>query len=95
MQPAGIITRITNDVTQIQEFINSMMRMMVKAPITCIGAVALIIMQTPRQAPVLIVILIIVGFLILGNVKVGYPRFGRVQKSWMRSTPPRGSSYPP
>ena len=50
-----------------------MMRMMVKAPITCIGAVALIIMQTPRQAPVLIVILIIVGFLILGNVKIGYP----------------------
>ena len=80
LQPAGIITRITNDVTQIQEFINSMMRMMVKAPITCIGAVALIIMQTPRQAPVLIVILIIVGFLILGNVKIGYPRFGRVQK---------------
>ena len=32
LQPAGIITRITNDVTQIQEFINSMMRMMVKAP---------------------------------------------------------------
>ena len=80
LQPAGIITRITNDVTQIQEFINSMMRMMVKAPITCIGAVALIIMQTPRQAPVLIVIIIIVGFLILGNVKIGYPRFGRVQK---------------
>lgn len=80
LQPAGIITRITNDVTQIQEFINSMMRMMVKAPITCIGAVVLIIMQTPRQAPVLIVIIIIVGFLILGNVKIGYPRFGRVQK---------------
>ena len=37
-------------------------------------------MQTPRQAPVLIVIIIIVGFLILGNVKIGYPRFGRVQK---------------
>ena len=80
LQPAGIITRITNDVTQIQEFINSMMRMMVKAPITCIGAVVLIIMQTPRQAPVLIVIIMIVGFLILGNVKIGYPRFGRVQK---------------
>ena len=80
LQPSSIITRITNDVTQIQEFINSIMRMMVKAPITCVGAVILIIVQTPRQAPVMLVILVIVSLLILGNVKIGYPRFGTVQK---------------
>ena len=27
LQPASIITRITNDVTQIQDFINGLMRM--------------------------------------------------------------------
>ena len=80
LQPASIITRITNDVTQIQEFINSMMRMMVKAPITCIGAIVLIIWQTPAQAPVILGILAVVSLLILGNMKIGYPRFGMVQK---------------
>lgn len=80
LQPASIITRITNDVTQVQEFINSMMRMMVKAPITCIGAIILIIIQTPKQAPVMGVVLIIVSVLIFGNMKIGYPRFGNVQK---------------
>lgn len=46
-QPASIITRITNDVTQIQEFVNGCMRIMAKAPITCIGAIVLLAIQTP------------------------------------------------
>lgn len=79
LQPASIITRITNDVVQIQDFINSIMRMMVKAPITCIGAILLILFQTPRQAPVIAVICLTVFLLTFGNMKIGYPRFGAVQ----------------
>lgn len=79
LQPASIITRITNDVTQIQEFINGCMRIMVKAPITCIGAIMLVIIQTPQQLPILILILIIAFFLITANMKLGYPLFGIVQ----------------
>ena len=80
LQPASIITRITNDVTQIQEFINSMMRMMVKAPITCVGAIVLIIIQTPKQAPTMAVVLVIVSIFIFCNMKIGYPKFGIMQK---------------
>lgn len=80
LQPASIITRITNDVTQVQEFVNSIMRMMVKAPVICIGAIILIMLQTPRQAPVMAVIMLAVSLLVLGNMKIGYPRFGKVQK---------------
>ncbi len=79
LRPASIITRITNDVAQIQEFINGIMRIMVKAPIICIGAVILIMLQTPRQAPVMAGILIIVSLLVFGNMRIGYPRFGAVQ----------------
>jgi ATP-binding cassette subfamily B protein len=79
LQPASIITRITNDVTQIQDFINGLMRMMVKAPITCIGAIVLIILQTPRQAPVIIAIIAVISLLIYSNIRVGYPKFGAVQ----------------
>ena len=79
LQPASLITRLTNDVTQIQDFINSLMRMMVKAPITCIGAIILIIIQTPKQAPVMLVIVLAVSLLIIGNIKIGYPKFGTVQ----------------
>lgn len=79
LRPASIITRITNDVSQIQEFINGLMRIMVKAPITGIGAIILIIIRTPRQAPVMGIILVIAGIFIFGNIRIGYPRFGIVQ----------------
>ena len=80
LEPASIITRITNDVMQVQEFINSLMRMMVKAPITCVGAIALIIFQTPRQAPIMGIILVIAAALIFCNIRIGYPKFGAVQR---------------
>ncbi len=80
LQPASIITRITNDVTQIQEFINGCMRIMIKAPITCVGAIILIIVQTPRQIPVMVVILAVAAGLIAANMKLGYPRFGNLQR---------------
>lgn len=80
LRPASIITRITNDVAQIQDFINGIMRIMVKAPVTCIGAVLLIMIQTPGQAPVMVAILFVVALLVWGNMRIGYPRFGIVQK---------------
>ncbi len=80
LRPASIITRITNDVAQIQEFINGIMRIMVKAPIIGIGAIVLIMIQTPGQAPVMAGILLIASVLVWGNMRVGYPRFGTVQK---------------
>lgn len=80
LQPSSIITRITNDVTQVQDFVNSIMRIMFKAPITCIGAITLIIIQTPQQAPVMLVIILVAGLIIWANMKFGYPRFGMVQK---------------
>ena len=80
LQPPAIITRITNDVTQIQNVVNGSMRILLKAPITCIGAILLIVMQTPRQIPVLIVILCVSAVFIVLNAKIGYPRYGRLQQ---------------
>lgn len=80
LAPSSIITRITNDVTQIQNFINGTMRIMLKAPITCIGAISLIILRTPQQIPMMIVILCISFCLIGANMWFGYPRFGKVQR---------------
>lgn len=80
LAPASIITRITNDVTQIQNFINGTMRIMLKAPITCIGAIFLIVLRTPQQIPMLIIILCISFCLIFCNMWFGYPRFGKLQQ---------------
>lgn len=80
LEPSSIITRITNDVTQIQNFINGAMRIMLKAPVMCVGALILIIWQTPRLFPMVIVILCVSAILIAGNMKIGYPKFGKMQE---------------
>lgn len=79
LETASLITRITNDVSQIQNFINGCMRILVKAPITCIGAIGFIIIQTPAQMPVILSVVGVAMLLILANMKLGYPRFRRVQ----------------
>ncbi|MDR0905002.1 MAG: ABC transporter ATP-binding protein/permease [Oscillospiraceae bacterium] len=80
LQTSSIITRITNDVTQIQNFVNGLMRIMMKVPIMCIGAITLVIIQTPNQLPVMVAILLISAGLIAANMKLGFPRYGRLQK---------------
>lgn len=81
LQPGAIITRITNDVVQIQNFAQGLMRIMLKAPITCVGAIALIIIQIPEQTPTVAVILIIAALLIWTNMHLSFPRFLRVQRA--------------
>ncbi len=79
LQPASIITRITNDVTQIQNFVNAAMRIMLRVPILFFGAVLLIYMQTPQQFPIILAIVAVAAVLIFCNMKIGYPRYGRLQ----------------
>ncbi|WP_081892137.1 ABC transporter ATP-binding protein [Bifidobacterium biavatii] len=81
LQPSAIITRITNDVVQIQNFAQGLMRIMLKAPITCVGAITLIILQIPEQTPTVAVILTIAAVLIWANMHVSFPRFLAVQRA--------------
>nr|WP_240539201.1 ABC transporter ATP-binding protein [Bifidobacterium sp. SO1] len=81
LQPGAIITRITNDVVQIQNFAQGLMRIMLKAPITCVGAIALIIVQIPDQTPTVAAILAVAALLIWANMHLSFPRFLRVQQT--------------
>lgn len=80
LDPASLITRVTNDSTQVQNFINGCMRILVKAPITCIGAIVLILLRTPQELPVIVGILAVAAVLIVFNMRLGYPRFARMQR---------------
>lgn len=88
LQPASIITRITNDVTQMQNFINGMMRIMLKAPVTCIGAVALIILQMPGLLPLMLAILVCAGLLIYGVTATASPYAVRTTSAALSTATP-------
>lgn len=78
---ASLITRITNDVDRLQNFVYGMMRIFIKAPILCIGSLIMAIRLNLKLSIVLVIMTIGV-FLIIGiNLKIGYPLFKKVQKS--------------
>jgi ATP-binding cassette subfamily B multidrug efflux pump len=77
---ASLITRLTNDVTQVQNFINGLMRIFVKAPLLCIGSIVMASFLNWRMALILTAIIPVVGILIFLSIKIGYPYFSKVQK---------------
>lgn len=58
----SLITRTTNDVTQIQNAFTSCIRMLVRSPFLCIGGIASVLMISPKLS---LVVLTAVPFLIL------------------------------
>jgi ATP-binding cassette subfamily B protein len=78
---ASLVTRLTNDVTQVQMFVNGLMRVFVKAPLLCIGGLVMATHLNPHLAVVLAVIVPIIGALIVLNMKTGFPFFIKVQKA--------------
>ena len=78
---ASLVTRLTNDVTQVQVFVNGLMRMFVKAPLVGIGALVMAVRLNPPLSVVLVVVVPVVAILIMMNIRLGFPLFLKVQKS--------------
>ncbi len=75
----SLITRLTNDVTQVMNMINMLMRMCLRAPGMLIGALIAAISMNPSLATVLAVtvpLIVVVQFIV---IRIGFPRFTRMQ----------------
>ncbi len=80
-QDASLITRLTNDVNQIQNFSHGLMRIFVKAPVLGIGSVIMAFLLNPRMALILLGAVPIVAIIISINLKISYPIFTRIQQA--------------
>nr|WP_206154824.1 ABC transporter ATP-binding protein [Clostridium muellerianum] len=78
---ASLVTRLTNDITQLQNFCNGLMRIFVKAPLICIGSIIMAAKLNLHMSLVLVVAVPVVAILIFTNMQVGYPFFVKVQKA--------------
>lgn len=78
---ASLITRLTNDVTQVQVFVNGLMRIFVKSPLLAIGGLVMAVHLNLHLAVVLAIVVPIVALLIVFNMRLGLPRFSKVQKA--------------
>ncbi len=76
----SLVTRLTNDITQLQNFVNMLLRMFLRAPGMLIGALIMAIIMNPELARVLAVtipVLLGTEFVI---IRVGFPRFTVMQE---------------
>ena len=75
----SLVTRLTNDITQIQNFVNTLLRMCLRSPGILIGALIMSISLRPSLSVVFAVTIPLMLVTILTIVKIGFPRFARMQ----------------
>ncbi|NLJ80058.1 MAG: ABC transporter ATP-binding protein [Firmicutes bacterium] len=80
-ETASLITRLTNDITQMQEFVHRLMRVFIRAPILALGAAIMSVYLSPQMAVVLAAVIPLAGILVVLNPRLGFPYFRRVQKA--------------
>lgn len=81
IESGSLITRMTNDTSQIIMFVNGMMRIFLKAPITCIGSIILASIMNIRLSLIIYGVVAVVTVLIYISMTLSYPRFFKLQKA--------------
>ena len=76
----SLVTRMTNDVTQLQNFVNMLLRMALRSPGMMIGGIIMAITLKPSLALVFAVTMPLTIISVLVLIKIGFPRFGMMQK---------------
>ena len=75
----SLVTRMTNDVTQIQNFVNMLLRMALRSPGMFIGGIVMAIYLKPSLAVILAVTMPLMMITIFFLIKLGFPRFEKLQ----------------
>ena len=80
LQTGSIITRLTNDVTQVENTVRMLLRIMVRAPLMVVGSLVMAIILSPPLGLVLLAAapLIIVVFVLI--IRKAYPLYMKVQE---------------
>lgn len=76
----SLITRLTNDITQIQNMIQMMLRLALRAPGMLIGALIMAFVLNPKLALVILCVIPLLSLAIYLIMKVAFPRFTTMQK---------------
>ncbi|MDR3707872.1 MAG: ABC transporter ATP-binding protein [Capsulimonadaceae bacterium] len=80
LESGSLITRLTNDVGQVQNLVLMMLRAMVRAPLLLIGSLIMAVTTSPLLSLLYIVLVPVVGGIVVLSIKLTYPLFGEAQK---------------
>jgi ATP-binding cassette subfamily B protein len=76
---SSLITRTTNDITQIQQIVFMMQRMMAHAPMMAIGGIVMALSTEPKLSWILLVVIPLLALVIVALAVKGMPIFKAIQ----------------
>lgn len=79
LETGTLVTRLTNDVTQVQSAVLMMLRMMVRAPLQLVGSLVMAIVTSAVLSPLFVVLIPVVLLTIGMIIKRAFPLFKLVQ----------------
>lgn len=77
----SLITRITNDITQVQNFAQTLLRGMFRSPVMLIGAFIMSFVLNPSLAWAILIIVPILAIAITFIIKTASPRYTKMQQA--------------
>jgi ATP-binding cassette subfamily B protein len=77
---ASLITRTTNDINQVQQVMIMGLRMMVSAPMMCIGGIIMAVSKDAKLSLIFVVVIPVLAILIFSVTRKGLPLFKVMQK---------------
>jgi ATP-binding cassette subfamily B multidrug efflux pump len=80
LETGRLITRLTNDVTQVQELVMMMLRIMVRAPLLMVGSLVMAIFTSPTLALLFVVLIPLVLAVVIWLINKSHPLFSEVQR---------------
>lgn len=80
LKTSSLITRLTNDVTQVQMMTNMALRGMIRSPLLAIGGVIMAYTLSPKLSTVLLVSIPIIAVSMVFILKKSFPLFTKVQE---------------
>ncbi|RYG53383.1 ABC transporter ATP-binding protein, partial [bacterium] len=79
LESGSLITRLTNDISQVQEVVMMLLRVMVRVPLMLIGSLIMAVLTSPRLALLFLPLVPIVALVLFYIISKTYPLFGQVQ----------------
>src|ERR1700712_2808573 len=79
LETGALITRLTNDVSQTQEVVMMLLRVMVRVPLLLVGSVIMAVLTSPQLALLFLVLIPVVSVALIVIINKTYPMFSQVQ----------------
>jgi len=81
LETGQLITRLTNDVTQVTEVVGMLLRIMVRSPLMLVGSLIMAFVTSPQLAGLFLILVPVVALTIAWVFNRSFPLFANVQRA--------------